>query len=71
MGQTGSYQLQRGMAENAFMGYSVRNERYRYTGWDEGRKVWLYDYDPDPQETNNLSGDPKQAKTIEMMKRLL
>ena len=54
------------------MGYSVRNERYRYTEWDEGRKgTELYDYDRDPQETNNLSGDPKQAKTIEMMKRLL
>jgi uncharacterized sulfatase len=45
-------QVRRGNAQNGyFMGYSVRNERYRYTEWDEGRKgVELYDYDRDPNE---------------------
>ena len=65
-------QVQRGAGENAFMGYSVRTERYRYTEWDDGRKgTELYDYDRDPQELRNLSGDPKQANTLEMMKKLL
>jgi iduronate 2-sulfatase len=65
-------QVLRGVGENAFMGYSVRTERYRYTEWDEGRKgTELYDYDRDPQELRNLSGDPKHANTLEMMKKLL
>ena len=65
-------QVTRGAGADAFMGYSVRTERYRYTEWDEGRKgTELYDYDRDPQERNNLSGDPKHAKTLEMMKRQL
>ena len=59
-------------AANPFMGYSIRNERYRYTEWDEGRKgAELYDYDRDPQEQKNLANDAASAKTVEQMKRLL
>jgi uncharacterized sulfatase len=57
---------------NTFMGYSIRNERYRYTEWDEGRKgAELYDYDRDPQEQQNLANEASHAKTVELMKRLL
>ncbi len=57
---------------NAFMGYSIRNERYRYTEWDEGRKgAELYDYDRDPQEQRNLANEAASAKTVEQMKRQL
>jgi uncharacterized sulfatase len=42
----------RGNSQNGFfMGYSVRNERYRYTEWDQGRKgIELYDYQVDAAE---------------------
>jgi uncharacterized sulfatase len=55
-----------------FMGYSVRNERYRYTEWDGGAKgVQLYDYQSDPQELKNLANDPGSAEVIRRMKQLL
>jgi uncharacterized sulfatase len=59
-------------AANPFMGYSIRNERYRYTVWDEGRRgVELYDYDRDPQEQKNVAQEAIYAKTVERMKRLM
>jgi iduronate 2-sulfatase len=65
-------QTRRGNQQNGFMGYSVRNERYRYTEWDEGRKgVELYDYDKDPNEMRNLANDPNYAKIAAQMKELL
>ncbi len=55
-----------------FMGYSIRNERYRYTEWDDGKKgAQLYDYDRDPQELHNLVDDPAQAPVLKQMKALL
>jgi uncharacterized sulfatase len=55
-----------------FMGRSVRNERYRYTEWDDGRKgVQLYDESSDPNELTNLADDPKsQAVVAELKARL-
>jgi uncharacterized sulfatase len=66
-------QQRRGNAQTGFfMGYSVRNERYRYTEWDEGRKgVELYDYNVDPNELKNFANDPKYAKLVAQMKQLL
>ena len=66
-------QQRRGNAQNGFfMGYSVRNERYRYTEWDQGRKgVELYDYQVDPNELRNFASDPKYARVVEQMKKLL
>jgi len=63
----------RGNSQNGFfMGYSVRNERYRYTEWDQGRKgIELYDYQVDAAELKNFANDPKYAKAIDQMKKLL
>jgi uncharacterized sulfatase len=55
-----------------FPGHSIRTERYRYTEWDNGRKgAQLYDYAKDPGETRNLIADPKQAKVLAELRRLL
>jgi len=65
-------QVQRGAGQNTFMGYSVRDERWRYTEWDKGsRGVELYDEANDPRETRNLANDPKYAKIAAAMKKLL
>ena len=40
-------QVRRGAGENAFMGYSVRTDRWRYTEWDEGKRgveLWRETY---------------------------
>jgi arylsulfatase A-like enzyme len=48
-----------------FLGRSVRNERWRYTEWDEGRRgAALYDHEHDPHEMRNLAADPAHASTI-------
>lgn len=55
-----------------FMGYSLRNERYRYTEWDEGKKgAQLYDYDKDPNELKNLADEPASTEIVKQMKELL
>ncbi|MDR1960245.1 MAG: sulfatase [Planctomycetaceae bacterium] len=46
-----------------FHGHSIRNERFRYTLWDEGRKgEQLYDHETDPDEYHNLADDPRFAE---------
>lgn len=53
-------------------GYSVRNERYRYTEWNGGELGReLYDYEKDPNEERNRADDPKYAEVVKEMKRLL
>lgn len=65
-------QVQRGGAQDRYMGYSIRTERWRYNEWDEGRKgVELYDELNDPREMKNLANDPKHIKTLQKMKQLL
>ncbi len=65
-------QVRRGAAESAYMGYSIRTEKWRYTEWDNGmRGVELYDETADPQELRNLTADPKQAALLDDMKERL
>ena len=50
------------MARGGFPGHSVRNERWRYTEWDNGKQgAELYDHEADPHEYANLANDPDVA----------
>lgn len=51
-------------------GASVRTERHRYTEWSSGLTE-LYDYNADPGESRNLTGNPSQAKIQAELKALL
>jgi len=54
------------------MGYSIRNERFRYTEWDDGKKgVELYDEIADSAETHNLAADSSHRSIAENMQKLL
>jgi arylsulfatase A-like enzyme len=66
-----------GYADGHFMGYSIRNERYRFTMWlkDDFRSdkaynkdlivaTELYDYQKDPNETNNVVDDPQYSVPV-------
>jgi uncharacterized sulfatase len=65
-------QVRRGMGTAAFMGYSIRTEKWRYTEWDDGKRgTELYDEADDPGEMRNLAGDPKQKKVVTELQRLL
>lgn len=44
-------------------GYSLRNERYRYTSWQDGLAgEELYDYRNDPHELKNLASNPQMNR---------
>jgi arylsulfatase A-like enzyme len=59
---------QKAKAAAAFLGYSLRTDRYRYTEWDGGKQgVELYDHEKDPQEFTNLAKDPKHAETAKQL----
>ena len=48
--------------DNVRMGYSLRNERYRYTMWENGESgEELYDYEKDPRELRNLATEESQS----------
>lgn len=54
------------------MGYSVRTEHWRYTEWDGGAAgSELYDQIDDPHEWQNLARDPRHAKTVADMRKLM
>ena len=52
------------------MGYSMRNDRYRFTVWvarNDHSKVdalELYDHKTDPQENQNIAKDPAHAELV-------
>jgi len=49
-------QVRRGNNQNPVFGYSIRDERYRYSMWDDGKQgEELYDYRTDPREMRNLT----------------
>jgi uncharacterized sulfatase len=65
-------QVRRGTAPAFFMGYSIRNEKWRYTEWDDGRLgTELYDETRDPAEMRNLVADPKHRDVVAEMQALL
>ncbi len=49
------------------MGISIRTQNYRYTEWRRNRKVTIefFDHITDPNESINVAGDPRYAKSIE------
>ena len=51
-------------------GYSVRNDRYRFTQWSDG-KTELYDHTTDPIEYHDLSPDPAHQPVVAQMTELL
>jgi iduronate 2-sulfatase len=54
------------------IGKSVRTARWHYVEWDEGRSGrMLLETEKDPNELKNLAEDPKYAKVVAEMKRLL
>ncbi len=53
----------------SLMGYSIRNERYRYTSWQDGKAgEELYDYRTDPMEQRNLAADPSISQVKFLLK---
>jgi uncharacterized sulfatase len=65
-------QVRRGAAENTFMGYSVRTDRWRYTEWDDGKRgVELYDEIADPAERRNLATSPEHKATVVELQQLI
>ena len=55
-----------------FIGRTVRNERWRYTEWDEGRRgSALFDHENDPHEMTNLVEKPELSSVVAEMKNLL
>ena len=54
------------------LGKSVRTARWHYVEWDEGKAgAMLYEHPKDALELKNLAADPKYAKTVDEMKKLL
>lgn len=50
------------------IGRSVRNDRFRYIEWDDGRGGrQLYDHERDPHELTNLADAPMQADRVQQM----
>lgn len=53
-------------------GYSLRNQRYRYTEWLEGKAGReLYDHAHDPEEINNLAEQAEHASLVSSLSKQL
>jgi iduronate 2-sulfatase len=65
-------QVTRGGAQDRYIGYSVRTEKWRYTEWDDGKRgLQLYNEIDDPDELRNLAEDPKHQQVVSEMRQLL
>jgi hypothetical protein len=55
------------------MGYTLRDERFRYTAWvgPQGNVIAteMFDYEVDPDETENFSGRSNYVKEEAILKR--
>jgi arylsulfatase A-like enzyme len=57
------------------MGYSMTTERFRYTAWIDQKKnnqvvfTELYDHLDDPQENENVAGDPRYASDLQRLEQ--
>ncbi len=51
-------------------GQAVRTDRWRYTRWSDGTAE-LYDEAIDPEETHDLSADPRHRPTVAALQKLL
>ncbi len=59
-------QVRRGNQQRFVHGHSIRNERYRYSMWDDGREgEEFYDYATDPREMRNLARENGAHKPIQ------
>jgi uncharacterized sulfatase len=55
-------QVRRARDGEGIPGYSIRNERYRYNVWGDGKYgEELYDYETDPREMKNRAADAAMA----------
>lgn len=59
----------------AFMGRSLRTDRWRYTEWKDADDklvgTELYNHDHDPEENRNLANDPAQEQTMKKLAQQL
>jgi iduronate 2-sulfatase len=66
-------QYPRGNAGQALMGYTMRTERYRFTGWvhrnDHSKvdAIEVYDHQVDPQENTNIAVRPENKALVEKL----
>ena len=55
-----------------FMGRSVRNDRWRYSDWNEGKLgIELYDHSKDEHEFINLAKDPQYEEIVHKLRSML
>ena len=61
-----------GKSRPSVIGYSIRNERYRYTTWHGGETAEeVYDYHDDPHEQRNLASAPELQPVKEALHKQL
>lgn len=64
--------LNRKTSSGGITGRSIRTNRYRYTEWEEGKEGGeLYDYRDDPNEFQNLYGNPAYQELKDSLRSLL